>query len=520
MPQIKKLEKRAAPSRYLCLPYWRIIGDSDGPLAFHPPSLRIIELDEVSADVMRAALKTWGPADHAALARRFDAQVVDEALRDMLEAGILSPLSDKKMSNPSRASLTGGKTRDSLSPCKPSLKLPPLRLLTLHVCHDCNLRCRYCYGEDGRFWSQPEYMRGEVAKRAIDLLLESAPQGSQNLNLVFMGGEPLLAFDLVRECVEYAESRADELGHKVGFSMTSNGTQFSPERIKWLNSHSVSVMVSMDGPPETQDALRCAPLGQSSTELLRPGLDHYLASRKGRVTVRATICAGHVPLVDLTRYFRDVGFGNVVLSPVTGTREQLGELSMSQRDLARYIEETKRLWRDIARRLLAGETQSEVASFIQRMDTLESRTPVPRPRRPCGAGYSSLAVAPAGEVYLCHRFVGEAQFACGNVYDGIDEQARFRLFSQCNPSNKSARCRGCTACGLCGGGCYHANWTATGDPGQRDLHHCRLTRSLAIESVRLYRRIHNAPLLHKMREEYQKRLAELNSRCGTPPSVP
>ena len=77
---------------------------------------------------------------------------------------------------------------------------PVVKALCLHVAHDCNLRCRYCFASTGDFGTGRSLMPVSVAKKAIDFLIEkSGPR--RNLEVDFFGGEPLLNFDTVRETV-------------------------------------------------------------------------------------------------------------------------------------------------------------------------------------------------------------------------------------------------------------------------------------------------------------------------------
>ena len=99
---------------------------------------------------------------------------------------------------------------------------PVVKALCLHIAHDCNLKCKYCFAEEGEYHGKRSLMSVEVGKKAIDFLIENS--GSRrNLEIDFFGGEPLMNFDVVKEIVEYGRSIEDKYGKKFRFTMTTNG---------------------------------------------------------------------------------------------------------------------------------------------------------------------------------------------------------------------------------------------------------------------------------------------------------
>ena len=81
----------------------------------------------------------------------------------------------------------------------------PVKALCLHVAHDCNLRCQYCFASTGDFGQGRKIMPPEIAKKAIDFVI--ARSGVRhNIEVDFFGGEPLMAWDTVTQTVDYARS--------------------------------------------------------------------------------------------------------------------------------------------------------------------------------------------------------------------------------------------------------------------------------------------------------------------------
>ena len=106
--------------------------------------------------------------------------------------------------------------------------------MCLHVSHDCNLRCRYCFAGQGVYGGVPKVMSAEVARAAIDFLVEKSV-GRRNLELDFFGGEPLMNWKVVKETVAYARSLEKKHGKCFRFTTTTNGVLLNPEINEYLN---------------------------------------------------------------------------------------------------------------------------------------------------------------------------------------------------------------------------------------------------------------------------------------------
>ena len=80
--------------------------------------------------------------------------------------------------------------------------LPAVKSLCLHVAHDCNLCCDYCFASEGDYNSGRKLMTKDVAFKAVDFLIKGSLD-RHNIEIDFFGGEPLMNFDVVRETVSY-----------------------------------------------------------------------------------------------------------------------------------------------------------------------------------------------------------------------------------------------------------------------------------------------------------------------------
>jgi uncharacterized protein len=352
--------------------------------------------------------------------------------------------------------------------------------MELHVSHACNLGCVYCFAEQGDYGVGRSMMSEEVALRAIDFFLEQLGPREHG-SIVFFGGEPLMNLPVIKASVEHTDRRAAELGKRISYNMTTNGTLLSDEVIEYLNEHSISAMISIDGAPEIQDAQRPFKNGRGSYSDILPKVRKYSESRGGHLTARATVCHGAVRLNDTVRHLSEVGFDQVMCAPVScGACSE--HLSLDAADVETMSAEFAEGVREVIERFDGRLERSPLFSLFSPSMTAINEG---RPRtHACGAGIGIVGVTPAGDFYPCHRFVGRDLWRMGSLDEGVDEKVRglCRTFNVLNQP-------GCSACWLrhaCGGSCL--NDVARDDLtfGAPDPVLCALSRRLTESALALY----------------------------------
>ena len=120
---------------------------------------------------------------------------------------------------------------------------------TLCVTHACNLNCIYCYQKH----DTKTRMSFETATRCIDWIFNNVPASMENIEIGFIGGEPLLEFELIRRVVEYTKSVFRP--HRYVFYATTNGTVMTDEMKLWCSDHREEFVLalSIDGDRETHN---------------------------------------------------------------------------------------------------------------------------------------------------------------------------------------------------------------------------------------------------------------------------
>ncbi|MDX9871780.1 MAG: thioether cross-link-forming SCIFF peptide maturase [Clostridia bacterium] len=324
-----------------------------------------------------------------------------------------------------------------------------IKALCLHVAHDCNLRCAYCFADTGSFGGKRGLMDADTGKRAIDFLFEvSGPR--KHIEVDYFGGEPLLNFAVVRELIQYGRAKAQACGKELKQTLTTNAVLLDAEKSDFLNAHGVQLILSLDGRPQVHDRMRPATGGQGSYERVRAGIREYLSRpNSAGYFIRGTYTRYNPDFCEDVRHLVEQGFLNLSLEPVVAPAG-VG-YALTEEDLPQIFEEYEKL----AELLYAyGQTGQEV-NFFHYNISLDKGPCLPKRLSGCGAGHEYLAVSPEGDLYPCHQFVGQEEYKIGHVSTGVRNFSIGREFRRAHVFNKP-QCRGCWARFLCSGGC-HAN---------------------------------------------------------------
>ena len=139
-----------------------------------------------------------------------------------------------------------------------------VKALCLHIAHDCNLACRYCFAEEGEYHGRRALMSFEVGKKALDFLIANSGN-RRNLEVDFFGGEPLMNWNVVKQLVEYGRSQEEPHNKKFRFTLTTNGVLLNDEIMEFCNREMANVVLSLDGRKEVNDRMRPTRNGHGSS---------------------------------------------------------------------------------------------------------------------------------------------------------------------------------------------------------------------------------------------------------------
>ncbi len=336
----------------------------------------------------------------------------------------------------------------------PDINIPPtfrqaglVKSLCLMVAQDCNLRCRYCFG-DGGSYGQRGVMSPEVGRAAVDYLIErSGPR--KHCEIDFFGGEPLMNLRTVKAVTEYVRQKEKETGKLFKLTLTTNGMLLDDITIQWLNDNRISLVLSMDGRREVHDRMRPDAGGRGTYDRIVQNFRKMVDSRKGNnYFMRGTYTKENMDFTEDVLAMNEAGFDILSIEPVVLKDNPLG---FTEADLPRIREEYDRLTKVYLQRHREGR---DFFFFHFNMD-LSNGPCVAKRLAGCGAGHEYYAVAENGDLYPCHQFVGREKYKLGNVYEGVQDQALPKYFRESHVLNKE-KCRACWARFFCSGGC-HAN---------------------------------------------------------------
>ena len=332
-----------------------------------------------------------------------------------------------------------------------------VKALCLHVAHDCNLGCKYCFAEEGEYHGRRAIMSYEVGKRALDFLIENS--GSRrNLEVDFFGGEPLMNWQVVKKLVAYGRSREKETGKRFRFTITTNGMLLNDEVTEFAVREFANVVLSIDGRREVNDRMRPVRGSKASSyDIIMPKFKKFARARGDKsYYIRGTFTRYNLDFAEDVLHFADEGFDQLSVEPVVAPPE--ADYAIRQEDLPVIMAEYDRLAEEFIKRKKEGRG----FNFFHFMIDLEQGPCVAKRLSGCGSGTEYLAVTPWGDLYPCHQFVGQEQFLMGNVYTGVTNTALQDEFKLCNVYAKD-KCRDCFARFYCSGGCAANAWNFSHD---------------------------------------------------------
>lgn len=339
-----------------------------------------------------------------------------------------------------------------------------VKALCLHIAHDCNLACRYCFAEEGEYHGRRALMSFEVGKKALDFLI--ANSGSRkNLEVDFFGGEPLMNWQVVKDLVAYGREQEKIYNKNFRFTLTTNGVLLNDEIMEFVNKEMGNIVLSIDGRKEVHDKMRPFRKGAGSYDLIVPKFQKAAESRNQTdYYVRGTFTHHNLDFAQDVKHLADLGFKQISVEPVVAPPSE--EYAIQEADLDKLKEE----YDNLAKEMIERHKDGRDFNFFHFMIDLEGGPCVAKRLSGCGSGTEYLAVTPWGDFYPCHQFVGNEEFLMGNVDEGITNTDIRDEFKLCNVYAKE-KCRNCFAKFYCSGGCaansynFHGKITDAYDVG-------------------------------------------------------
>lgn len=334
-----------------------------------------------------------------------------------------------------------------------------LKAICLHVAHDCNLACKYCFAGKGEYDGPKGLMSFETGKRALDFLIEKSGT-RRNLEVDFFGGEPLLNWEVCKQLVEYGRSREKQCNKNFRFTVTTNGLLLNDGIMDFCNQEMGNVVLSLDGRKETHDRLRVSRSGKGSYDLIIDEFKKFADSRNQKdYYMRGTYTHYNTDFSKDIIHMADLGFKELSIEPVVCDPSE--SYALEESDLPILKEQYEILANEMLRRYRKGNG----FTFYHYMIDLDSGPCIVKRVSGCGVGTEYMAVTPSGELYPCHQFVGDNKFLLGDIWQGVTNSKVLDQFHECNVYSHK-ECKDCFAKLYCSGGCaanaYHATGSVSG----------------------------------------------------------
>ena len=344
-----------------------------------------------------------------------------------------------------------------------------VKALCLNVAHDCNLRCKYCFADEGEYHGRRALMSEEVGKAALDFLVKNSG-GRKNLEVDFFGGEPLMNWEVVKKLVEYGRSIEKEYDKNFRFTITTNGTLLNDEILEFVNKEMGNIVLSIDGRKEVNDSMRPRAGGQGCYDDIVPKYQKVAESRHQlRYFVRGTFTHANLDFSEDVKHLAELGFKQISVEPVVASPEDW--YAFKDEDIPIICEEYDKL----AKYYIEKHKEGKGFNFFHFNIDLEGGPCVAKRLSGCGSGCEYLGVTPWGDLYPCHQFVGNEDFIMGNVFDGITRPDIRDKFKKSNVYSRP-ECQKCFARYYCSGGCAANAYNFNGDINATYKHGCELQR--------------------------------------------
>jgi uncharacterized protein len=291
-------------------------------------------------------------------------------------------------------------------------------------------------------------MRFETAKKSIKLLYDSADKNGYNSVVIgFIGGEPLLEFKLITKIVDYSKEIFKST-IKIKWSILTNGTLLNDEIVKFLKNNNFKVIVSIDGNEKTHNLHRKFVNGKGSYQKTKNNILKY--KNEFKITSRSTITNENFNINEIITHLLSIGIKNFSIGyDCNITSDTINKFANS------YTKLMDTYFNDISNGnfYTIDNVKTYIYYIVGRFRNCSN----------CNAGIAYKAVSSSGNLYLCHRFVGNENLSFSNVntLNQNDLEEQNKLFTKQRNVDVGLRIKSCKDCSfkyLCGGPCYHHSY--------------------------------------------------------------
>ena len=320
----------------------------------------------------------------------------------------------------------------------------------------CNLACTYCYAQESR---SKEILSREKLQQIIDYIL-SQPINEKIRFSFIGGGEPTLTWNLLKWAIEYIDiSKKD--GQKVHFSITTNGTLLSDEKISFLKKYNVRIGISFEILPEIQNVQRCYPDPiLKSFDVVNAAIQK-LTENNITYSFRSTITKKNVGLMENMVNYVSENYENITrlhFEQVTDIQDNDSEF---YNDFITHFFEARKIGKD-----KGIEVYNSLSNSVNSIRMKFCK--------------GEFCVTPMGDIVSCHRVSSDKESSFDSFNFGhIDKQIHIdnaKMEKVLNVAKSQRKeCDSCFAKWHCAGGCISERLLLS---EKQQLYKCNYTRKI------------------------------------------
>ena len=318
--------------------------------------------------------------------------------------------------------------------------------LELIMSEACNFRCTYCIHFNNletsdRINNSKKFMQFEMAKETVDQYLKILREHKKRVaEINFGGGEPLLAWLVIKQVLEYCRT-THSVEFEFHFSINTNASLITPEIATILKEYRVEIASSLDGLREGNDRVRLTKSGKGTFPQIMHGFE---------VLAQVGYPLDGIAVTVTEKNFHQLDESIIDWAIAQGMKEVRIDIDVIDMVEIPVEDVVKKLLRI---RCYATEQGVDVPGFWSRPaenlneSTLESHVAF------CGAVRgNSMCVSPSGNIYGC----GYSTTQLGSLEEIRSFHAsdtNYHRFVRDRLTGVMEMCKGCMIEGQCGGGC-------------------------------------------------------------------
>ncbi|MCK4670552.1 MAG: radical SAM protein [Nanoarchaeota archaeon] len=325
-----------------------------------------------------------------------------------------------------------------------------LQLIIFQVTNACNLRCKYCYTDAGSGAKISE----EILKKTLSLGI-CPPR--DRIEFQFHGGEPLLAYDRVRNAVDYGYGLAEKRGISVRFSLQTNLVELTEDMVKFFKTNKIHIGTSLDGPKKYHDQNRIFRKGKGSFDVVTEKLGLL---KKHELSFGVLCVVSDINVLDgISDFMIEYAIPSMKLNPYFNQGRAIKEESNQAHQEAYAEKEIALMHRIINHNKAHPDNRLKLNHLANMIKNIISRDRnYMCQRNPCGAGLSMLGVGYDGKIYPCHEMIGKNDLVIGNVleissFEEIFDDSETLETLRSRTTETIGECSSCEIKQFCGGGC-------------------------------------------------------------------